>query len=64
MTDLYVVLPRGAFEYDDPLSWRQRCTTANVAIIEDQQPKDTGLLDATGRKLYRVPERVPFGFVK
>lgn len=62
--DRYITEPQGAFEYDDPLNWCQRCSTANVAIIEDNHPHFTGLLNAAGQKIYRAPERVPFGFVK
>ena len=30
----------------------------------DDSPIDTGLLDARGVRLYRVREKIPFGFVK
>ena len=35
-----------------------------ITVHEDDEPKDTGLLDANGTPIYRVRERVPFGFVR
>lgn len=38
--------------------------TADTILIEDEEYRPSGLLDRDGNKLYRVRERVPFGFVK
>lgn len=38
-------------------------STANSAIVEDKLPRDTGLVDKNGKKIYSVPDTVPFGFV-
>jgi hypothetical protein len=36
--------------------------TASEVILDEGGPVFSGLLDANGEKLYRVPERVPIGF--
>jgi hypothetical protein len=36
--------------------------TASDVIVEDERVVDSGLLNADGEKLYRQPDRVPFGF--
>jgi len=38
--------------------------TADEVIIQDDDPEPTGLLDADGNELYRVRERIKFGFHK
>lgn len=38
--------------------------TADECIEEDKDPEWTGLYDANGDELYRVRERIKFGFVK
>lgn len=35
-----------------------------TVIIEDDNPADTGLLDATGTKIYRTSDRIKPGFRK
>lgn len=37
--------------------------TADEIIIEDANPRPTGLLDSRGDEIYRVRDRIPFGFV-
>ncbi len=36
--------------------------TADVVIDDHQLPRSTGLVDAGGRPIYRVEDRVPMGF--
>lgn len=36
---------------------------ARTVMEQDKQPVKTGLLDATGVPLYRVPDTVKFGFI-
>ena len=38
--------------------------TADVVLEEDKLPRDTGLLDSHGNKLYWVAAKLPFGFVR
>lgn len=38
--------------------------TTRQVIVEDDVPVQTGLLDQYGDPLYRVRERIPFGFVR
>ena len=33
-------------------------------VIRDDAPRDTGLVDASGTRLYAVEERDPIGFVR
>lgn len=40
----------------------EEAATAREIIVEDDEPKFSGLYDAAGQKLYRASERVPFGF--
>ena len=37
---------------------------ARTVHEEDGKPVDTGLLDASGKKLFRVEDRLPIGFVR
>lgn len=37
--------------------------TADTAVVEERGPVDTGLLDARGNKLFRLPEDRSVGFV-
>lgn len=53
---------RSAFLLVD--EWGDASMTADQIIVEDEEHKPTGLLDANGDKLYRVRDRVKFGFVK
>lgn len=50
--------PRADWEEEEAV---QVGTTVHEA---DDGPIDTGLLDARGVRLYRVREKIPFGFVK
>lgn len=43
-----------------PWDWR-KSQTADVAISDDT-PINTGLLDARGNPLYRLPDKVPLGY--
>jgi hypothetical protein len=57
----YVTRPRGAavlFDDDGTAT-----ATAEEIIEAEEKPQPTGLLDAEGRPLYRVRERIKFGFV-
>jgi len=58
----YVAIPQGAFVHDDGLGCGPS-VTADVCQEMDKSPVKTGLLDASGVPLYRMPETVPFGFV-
>lgn len=60
MTTRYVTLarPRGV-AFDEYFEAPQ----VSIEVIEqDHAPVDTGLLDASGNKLFRVEERRPIGF--
>lgn len=45
--------------YDD---WYDTDRQSIDVICENDEPRDTGLLDAQGARLYRMPERHPIGF--
>lgn len=47
--------------YDQELVER---SVGQQVIIEDDNPKDTGLFDVTGTKIYRTSDRIPPGFRK
>ena len=36
--------------------------TGQTVIVESDEPLDTGLVDHTGTKIYRVAGRLPIGF--
>lgn len=36
--------------------------TADTVFMDDDGPKDTGLVDAAGQKIYRASNRAPLGF--
>jgi hypothetical protein len=40
----------------------EHSATASEIIVEDQVAQFSGLLDANGERLYRMPDRVTFGF--
>lgn len=42
-------------------SWQERPSI--TVFVEEEGARDTGLLDVNGVKLWRVPEKVPMGFV-
>jgi len=42
--------------------WIEEGATAREILIEDDEPKFSGLYDHEGRKLYRQSERIPVGF--
>lgn len=44
----------------DDYCWEQRPLLPAVQTDGERQPAETGLLDARGRKLYRLPEPVGF----
>lgn len=54
MTVIYE--PRGTWSWTD--------STPRTATVHemDSAPVKTGLLDALGRPIYRIPQRVPLGF--
>lgn len=58
----YVTGPARAVYLDDPDNGLS--VTSHEVILQDDDPRPTGLLDADGRQLYRVRHREPFGFVK
>jgi hypothetical protein len=47
------------FGYDDAGDLNM---TADVVIIEDDEPTYIGLVDGAGQKLYRESEKIPVGF--
>lgn len=50
--------PRAEWDDQEPIY-------AGTQVYEqDSEPVNTGLLDARGVPLYRVPTKIPFGFVK
>jgi len=63
MVARYIALPKApkAAWDDDPLV---ADVTTRTVILEDDGPVKTGLLDANGTPLYRMPNRIPIGFVK
>jgi hypothetical protein len=56
----YVAMPQAPFSYSFS-QWGEAHPTLQVVEV-DNSPVDTGLLTASGVKLYRVPETVPIGF--
>lgn len=56
----YITRPKA--DWDDPPVVADVST--RIVIIDDDAPVNTGILDASGTPLYRVRDRVPFGFVK
>lgn len=56
----YVALPRPLRAYSFR-EWGEAHPTLQVVEV-DNSPVDTGLLTASGVKLYRVPETVQIGF--
>ena len=42
--------------------WIEEGATAREILIEDDEPKFSGLYDSEGRKLYRASDRIPVGF--
>lgn len=59
MTDRYVALPS-----PPKASWEEheRHLPSLTVYETEERPIDTGLLDATGTKLYRVRDRIKMGF--
>lgn len=58
----YVRRARGAFiSFDD--DGRISATAEDIILPDDERPQQTGLFDANGTPLYRVRERIKFGFV-
>jgi hypothetical protein len=53
--------PKARYDGYDVLS-KTGNSTADVAVVEDHIPTRTGLLDAHGVPLYRLPESIPLGF--
>ena len=54
--------PRAAVIVHDDV-WSTEAHAPTVDVIEDAgTPHDTGLLDAAGVPLYRMPTREPIGF--
>lgn len=45
------------------VEWAERYAMTDDQVIEaDPSPQETGLLDVHGDKIFRVQERLPFGF--
>ncbi len=59
----YVTKPRLVKANDDEDDYEPSLTARTVHEIDDDA-EFTGLLDAQGNPLYRVPERCKMGFVK
>jgi hypothetical protein len=57
----YRAIPAAIINLPDP--WGVHHAAGGETIIEqDKTPIKTGLVDARGVPLYRVPDSVPFGF--
>ncbi len=56
----YVTIPKA--DWDEPPHLSE--VSSREVIVEDDAPVKTGLLDQTGAPLYRVKDRLPFGFVR
>lgn len=56
----YVARPKAWWDDDTKVE----DVSTRIVIIQDDAPIRTGLLNADGVPLYRVRERIPFGFVK
>lgn len=56
----YAAIPQRAWmnDYYETLSSRP----SETVLEDDPTPKATGLLDANGVPLYRLPDRIPLGF--
>jgi hypothetical protein len=52
--------PRPRAEYYD----EGPVIAGQTVIVEDEAPVETGLLDASGTKLYRVADKIRPGFIK
>jgi len=48
--------------YDPWLERHEQTATITVHALDDEMPVWSGLYDARGVKLYRVPQRHPVGF--
>lgn len=46
-----------------PAPWAEGGMTATEVICDDDSPKDTGLYDPSGNRIYRVRGELSFGFV-
>ena len=51
---------RKAYRSEDEDGWQDRPTIS--VIQDDDEPAETGLLDANGTPLYRVKDSIPVGF--
>lgn len=47
----------------DDCAFEEKKNAASVVVIENNDVTDTGLLDASGVKIYRVGDRVALGFL-
>lgn len=56
----YVTKPRSWWSDEPALA----DVSTRTVIMDDDEPERTGLLDQHGTPIYRVRERIPFGFVK
>ena len=56
----YVTLrPRSVVLYEMD---QEASVTADQVIVSDDAPIDSGLLDVSGNRLFRVAARIPLGF--
>ncbi len=62
MTVRYVTRPKG-YTYWDEDERGFADVSSRTILLDDDEPVKTGLLDASGTPLYRVRERIRFGFV-
>lgn len=53
----YVAKPRAEADCD----WWSRSDAPPVPTVDDHQPRDTGLLDANGNTIWRLPNPIGFG---
>lgn len=56
----YVAIPRA--DWDEPPD--VEAVSTRTVLVDDDAPIKTGLLDHHGTPLYRIREKIRFGFVK
>lgn len=56
----YISVPNAQWEL-----WDRPATVQSTMTVYEQEdkPTDTGLVDATGTRLYRISERIKIGYV-
>lgn len=58
----YLAIPKAPRQWqtESDMGWQERPTI--TVWSEDARLEPTGLVDASGTPLYRLPDRVPLGF--